>query len=318
MRFTRRNFALLVLGTHFFANSHVINVTTLPLTAVETELLFSDIVLLACVLTAAQVEEPVGELHRTTDKVVEEQISESSETPSSEDSSTTSQESDLSKHERGTQLYESALLLLSALQPPTTAPSSRPRRRHSSSDEPGILTLTLQLITHSILSLFHDVPVTDNTKDEAPLGRAVSDSNTMDSRLVQAVEMLEKAGYDYENNDALFILGEMNFHSRYTHPRNYTAALSYYTHLAARTGNATAQQNLGFLYATGLGGAVPQRDQGKALLYHTFAALGRDTAAEMTLGYRYLTGIGTPQKCEDALYYYKKVADKGGNVFGTS
>lgn len=60
---------------------------------------------------------------------------------------------------------------------------------------------------------------------------------------------------------------------------------------------------------------MAQRDQGKALLFHTFAALGGDTAAEMTLGYRYLTGIGTPSKCEDALFYYKKVADKGGYYY---
>ena len=75
-------------------------------------------------------------------------------------------------------------------------------------------------------------------------------------------------------------------------------------------GNATAQEMIGFMYATGIGHAV-ERDQAQALLYHTFAAHGGDTAAEMTLGYRHLLGIGTEQKCEDAVYYYQRVAEKG-------
>lgn len=64
------------------------------------------------------------------------------------------------------------------------------------------------------------------------------------------------------------------------------------------------------MYATGIGNVV-KRDQAKALVYHTFAAFGGDTSASLTLGYRYLMGIGTEQSCQDALYYYKEVADKG-------
>lgn len=83
------------------------------------------------------------------------------------------------------------------------------------------------------------------------------------------------------------------------------------------------------MYATGIGGAV-ERDQAKvwllglsgrclgsrgltgsqALLYHTFAALGGDTRSEMTVAFRHHTGIGTPRRCEEAAYYYKRVADK--------
>jgi SEL1 protein len=77
----------------------------------------------------------------------------------------------------------------------------------------------------------------------------------------------------------------------------------------ASKGNATAQQMLGFMYSTGIGDTV-KRDQARALLYHTFAAHGGDTAAEMTMGYRYLLGIGTDEACEDALYHYKNVATK--------
>ena len=49
-------------------------------------------------------------------------------------------------------------------------------------------------------------------------------------------------------------------------------------------------------------------------MYHTFAALGHDVAAEMTLGYRYYAGIGVSRSCEDSLFYYERVADKGKAV----
>lgn len=51
-------------------------------------------------------------------------------------------------------------------------------------------------------------------------------------------------------------------YAKYTHPRNLTAALYYYRELANRSGNATAQQMIGFMYATGIGNVV-ERDQGK-------------------------------------------------------
>lgn len=95
-------------------------------------------------------------------------------------------------------------------------------------------------------------------------------------------------------------------HSKYTYPRNFKDALNYY-HQLAQKGNATAQQMLGFMYATGI---AVKRDQSKALLYHTFAAHGGDTTAQMTMGYRYLLGISTDEKCQDALYHYKMVATK--------
>jgi SEL1 protein len=73
------------------------------------------------------------------------------------------------------------------------------------------------------------------------------------------------------------------------------------------------------MYATGIGNAV-EPDQGavpplpnaltQALIYHTFAALGGNIRSEMTVAYRHLVGIGTPQSCEDAIHYYKSVADK--------
>jgi SEL1 protein len=66
---------------------------------------------------------------------------------------------------------------------------------------------------------------------------------------------------------------------------------------------------LGFMYATGIGGAV-EMDQAKALLYYTFAAEGGSINADMAVAYRYHAGIGSPRNCDEAVHYYKKVADR--------
>lgn len=147
-----------------------------------------------------------------------------------------------------------------------------------------------------------------------------------------ATRLLKKAGIFYGNDDALFLLAEMNFVSvsfwilllhnctktsfvfsfqyrKYKHPRDYTAAFVYYRELAAR-GNATAHHMLGFMYATGIGHVV-QRSQALAVLHHTFAAQGDDTAAQSTLGYWHLQGIGVDQECPNAAYHYRRVAEKG-------
>lgn len=122
--------------------------------------------------------------------------------------------------------------------------------------------------------------------------------------LTEAVRLLEEAG----NEDAIFLLAEMNFFGNYTHPRNYKTAFRKYNDLAS-LGNSSAQHMIGFMYATGIGGAV-ERDQAKALMYHTFAALGGNTKSQMTVAYRHHSGIGTPRNCNEAAFFYKLVADK--------
>ncbi|KAK9358360.1 hypothetical protein V1504DRAFT_461383 [Lipomyces starkeyi] len=128
--------------------------------------------------------------------------------------------------------------------------------------------------------------------------------------LGDAAELLEEAA-ENGNTDAMYLLAEMNFYGNYSFPRNYTSAMRYYKLLSDTTGNATAQNMLGFMYATGMFGYedVP-RDQARALMYHTFAAYGGNTRSEMTLAFRYHAGIGTPRNCEKAVIFYKRVADK--------
>jgi SEL1 protein len=131
----------------------------------------------------------------------------------------------------------------------------------------------------------------------------------MHPSIVKAVDELTIAAVQDQSPDAMFLLAEMNFYGNFSHPQDFKQAFHWYEKLASWNGNSTAQYMLGFMYATGIGGAV-ERDQAKALLYHTFAAEAGNTKSEMTLAYRHHAGIGTPRNCDEATYYYKQVADK--------
>jgi SEL1 protein len=126
--------------------------------------------------------------------------------------------------------------------------------------------------------------------------------------LSEAVNLLEEAAAE-KNPDALFTLAEMNFYGKFTHPRNYSEAFRWYQELATLNGNASAQHMIGFMYATGIGGAV-QQDQARAMLYYTLGAEGGDVRSEMAIAYRHSSSISTPRNCDEAVYYYKNAADK--------
>ncbi|CAL3973681.1 hypothetical protein PZA11_005845 [Diplocarpon coronariae] len=126
--------------------------------------------------------------------------------------------------------------------------------------------------------------------------------------VAEAVRLLEEAA-QVNNPDAIFLLAEMNFYGNFSAPTDYSEAFRRYHQLASLTGNSSAQHMVGFMYATGIGGAV-ERDQAKALLYHTFAAQGGSTKSEMTVAFRYHAGIGVVQSCNTAIRHYKNVADK--------
>ena len=134
------------------------------------------------------------------------------------------------------------------------------------------------------------------------------DQSEVRGDLAHAVEVL-KYGAHFDDPDALFLLGEMNFHGNFSHPRDFQKAFQWYSDLASLDGNSTAQYMVGLMYGTGIGGAV-NRDQAKALVYHTFAADQGNVRSEMTCGYRHHQGIGTPRNCDEACRYYKRVADK--------
>ncbi|KAJ6120911.1 Tetratricopeptide-like helical [Penicillium sp. IBT 18751x] len=168
----------------------------------------------------------------------------------------------------------------------------------------GLLGYTLHYGREAFRLLFLNGPATDNT------GRKTNPT------VIRAVEELKAAADEDQDTDAMFLLAEMNFYGNFSYPRNFTEAFLWYNDLAWLTGNSTAQSMVGFMYATGIGEAV-ERDQAKALMYHEFAAEGGNIRSEMTLAYRYHTGIGSPKSCENALYYYKKVADKAIDFYRT-
>ncbi|KIX94799.1 uncharacterized protein Z520_09489 [Fonsecaea multimorphosa CBS 102226] len=117
-----------------------------------------------------------------------------------------------------------------------------------------------------------------------------------------------KAAASFDDPDAIFLLAEMNFYGNFSYPRDLERAKYWYHRLADLDGNSTAQYMLGLMYGTGIGGL--ERDQAKAVLYHTFAAEQENIKSEMTLAYRYHAGIGCPRSCDRAVSYYKRVADK--------
>ena len=188
---------------------------------------------------------------------------------------------------------QEALRLLHPLQPP--------RNRAASSDKNlGMMGTAWYYGKEVFTLLFMNGP----SKEELLNPRSAK----LGKSLTQAVQLLQAAA-EMDEPDAIFLLAEMNFFGNFTHPQNYTEAFRRYYDLASLNGNSSAQNMLGFMYATGLGGAV-EADQAKALTYHTFAAKGQNTRAQMTIAYRHYTGIGTPRNCNEAAHWYKQVAEK--------
>lgn len=134
-------------------------------------------------------------------------------------------------------------------------------------------------------------------------------SKPLPAPLGEAVSLLEESSSRYNNPDALYLLAEMNYFGNYTYPRNFPVAFDYYLELADSHGNSSAMYMVGLMYSTGIGGAI-EPDQARALLYYTFAALRGHTRAEMTVASRHHAGVGTPRSCDEAVKYYKRVADK--------
>jgi SEL1 protein len=203
-------------------------------------------------------------------------------------------------------LVNEALELLHGLEPksPRMARFSKPS---------GFLGTTVYYAKETFVFLFMNNPV----RQAASSSPSSSSSSTLDGQrqplklgqpLRKAVALLERAAEE-GNADALYVLGDMNFYGNFSYPRNYTEAFRRYNTLAALSGNSSAQHMVGFMYATGIGGAVAV-DAARALLYYTHAALAGDTRAEMALAFRYHAGIGTARSCEDAVVFYRRAAAK--------
>ncbi|KFH70671.1 hypothetical protein MVEG_03521 [Podila verticillata NRRL 6337] len=174
----------------------------------------------------------------------------------------------------------------------------------------GILPTALRLVTQGFMSFFRSTPtVPPSGPEETRDAPRTPPKKHRDPSIAKAMDLLRKSGDDYGNDDALWTLANIYFHGHYKSKRDLTQAFDMYAALADRSGNATALQMVGFMYSTGLGNVVV-RDEARAILYTTFAAMANNTAAELTMGYKYLHGIGTKKSCEDSVLYYKRAADK--------
>jgi len=76
----------------------------------------------------------------------------------------------------------------------------------------------------------------------------------------------------------------------------------------AEAGNASAQFNLGLMYAKGEG--VP-KDDAEALRWYRKAADQGNALAQSNLGVMYANGRGVPKDDAEALRWYRKAADQG-------
>ncbi|KAL9620448.1 MAG: hypothetical protein Q9160_005033 [Pyrenula sp. 1 TL-2023] len=188
-----------------------------------------------------------------------------------------------------------ALEILESL--PSTSTST-----FSDNQPSGFLQYVLYYGKHLFRLLFMSEAPMKNPSQDASIGSRQHPS------LRKAVDILDDAALS-DDPDAMYLLAQMNFYGNFTHPRNYRKAFEKYSDLARLNGNSTAQYMVGLMYATGVGGSV-ERDQAKALLYHTTAAEQGNIKSEMTVAYRHHTGIGTPRNCDKAAYFYKRVADK--------
>ncbi|KAF9110063.1 ERAD-associated protein [Mortierella sp. AM989] len=187
----------------------------------------------------------------------------------------------------------------------------------------GVFPTAFRLVTQGLMSFFKPAPTTDSSSSPPSTAKGNEEAQEpskapikrhRDPTVAKAMELLQLAGYEYDNDDALWTLANIYFHGQYKAKRDLNQAFNMYATMADRSGNSSAQQMVGFMYSTGLGNVV-QRNEAKAVLYTTFAARGGNTAAELTLGYKYMLGIGTKKSCQESVVYYKRAADKAHDMY---
>lgn len=105
------------------------------------------------------------------------------------------------------------------------------------------------------------------------------------------------------------IAGAADFDKGLTAARSgdYAAALQEFRPLAEQ-GDATAQYNLGGMYASGDG--VPQNDA-EAVTWYRKAAEQGDATAQNNLGVMYDNGQGVPQDYAKTAQWYRRAAEQG-------
>ncbi|KAF7190500.1 Protein sel-1-like 1 [Pseudocercospora fuligena] len=256
------------------------------------------VLLLACILLAFAFARPEPEIHEVDDQTTIHESSFPSESAQWTEPTTIPGDFQEEVHYELSAEVGEAISLLRKVRPPTASKLARLVKKPK-----GVIGSAVYYAKEAFVLLFMNAPgqsqlLTTTKETPTKLGQPLS----------KAVKILQTAAND-DDPDALFLLAEINFHGNYSHPIDYDEAFKRYKQLADMNGNSTAQHMVAFLYATGLAPSIPS-DQAKSMLYHTFAADQGNTKSQMTLGYRHLAGIATPKKCDQAVVWYKHVADK--------
>jgi len=150
-----------------------------------------------------------------------------------------------------------------------------------------------------------DIILDKNKMESLPV---IKEKDSLPEKRLKAHRILEYLGIKNKYANALLKLADIYFYGYYSYKQDIDKAFELYQFLADEFGEPEAQQKLGFIYSIGLGSAP--RDQGKALLYLSFASMNNDISAQMSLGYKHLYGIGTERNCDEAVWYYRKIADE--------
>ena len=88
---------------------------------------------------------------------------------------------------------------------------------------------------------------------------------------------------------------------------DYKTALRWYRQ-AAESGNAEAQDNVGFFYLTGMG---VKQDAAEGARWLRKAAAQGNEVAERNLGLMYVQGLGVPSDREEGIRWLRKAAAHG-------
>lgn len=89
--------------------------------------------------------------------------------------------------------------------------------------------------------------------------------------------------------------------------KNSTEAAKWFR-LAAEQGNTIAQYNLGYMYHMGLG---MKKNYAEAAMWYRLAAEQGDSSAQNNLGALYADGLGVSQNYTEAVKWYRKAAEQG-------
>ncbi len=137
--------------------------------------------------------------------------------------------------------------------------------------------------------------------------RSVTSTQAADDSARQSAAATAKRSRQKAYADSCYQVGQNYYSGQNGVKQDYKKATEWYS-LAAKAGNASGQNDLGYMYQLGLG--VVQNDTIATLWYRRAAEQG-EADAQNSLGNMYASGFGVKQDYEQATQWYKKASDQG-------